>query len=91
MPARVANARYTSREMPCSVKCTGPSAKAEFHPPGWALRKEWVLGHRLGSSQVNGVIVNECFDTGPSAGKILLQNEGNEIYYRRPELHPLKK
>jgi len=37
------------------------------------------------------VIVSECFDTRPSAGKILLQNEGNEIYYRRLELHPLKK
>ena len=41
--------------------------------------------------KINGTAVNECFDARPSAGRILLQNEGNEIYYRRLELHPLKK
>jgi hypothetical protein len=41
--------------------------------------------------KINGVTVNECFDARPSAGKILLQNEGNEIYYRRLELHPLAR
>ena len=33
--------------------------------------------------QINGVTVNEAFDVWPSAGKILLQNEGSEIYFRR--------
>jgi hypothetical protein len=41
--------------------------------------------------KINGVAVNECFDAFPAAGKILLQNEGNEIYFRNVELHPLKK
>ena len=38
---------------------------------------------------VNGIKVNECFDTFPSAGKILLESEGFEILIRRFELHPV--
>ncbi len=38
---------------------------------------------------VNGVLANEAFDAQPSSGKILLQTELAEIYYRRFELHPL--
>ena len=40
--------------------------------------------------KINGVTVNEAIDVWPTSGKILLQNEGNEIFYRRFELHPLK-
>ncbi len=39
--------------------------------------------------KINGVTVNEFFDVMPAAGKILLQNEGSEIYYRNVELLPL--
>jgi hypothetical protein len=39
---------------------------------------------------VNGATVNECYDTFPAAGKILLQCEGFEIFFRKFELHPLK-
>ena len=38
---------------------------------------------------VNGVLVNECFEVFPSAGKILLESEGFEILIRKFELHPL--
>jgi hypothetical protein len=38
---------------------------------------------------VNGVTVNEAYDVFPSAGKILLQCEGSEIFFRRAELLPL--
>lgn len=41
--------------------------------------------------QVNGHTVNAAFDVSPSAGKILLQSEGFELFVRRFELHPLKK
>ena len=34
-------------------------------------------------------VVNEIYDVFPSAGKILLQCEGSEIYFRRVELLPL--
>jgi hypothetical protein len=40
---------------------------------------------------VNGTTVNECFDTFPSQGKILLESEGFEILFRKLELHPLKR
>jgi hypothetical protein len=40
---------------------------------------------------VNGTTVNECFDAYPAAGKILLQSEGFEIFFRKFELHPLKR
>jgi hypothetical protein len=38
---------------------------------------------------VNGIVVNECYDVYPSAGKILLESEGFEIHFRRFELQPL--
>jgi hypothetical protein len=40
--------------------------------------------------RVNGVEVNRCYDATPSAGKILLQSEGFELFVRKFELHPLK-
>ena len=39
--------------------------------------------------KINGQTVNEALEMWPTAGKILLQNEGNEIYYRNWELRPL--
>lgn len=41
--------------------------------------------------KINGQEVNECFAAKPAAGKILLQTEGHEIYFRNFELHPLTK
>lgn len=46
-------------------------------------------GNRL-SISVNGQTVNECYDVVPAEGKILLQTEGFEIYFRKFEIHPLK-
>ena len=40
---------------------------------------------------VNGRKVNEAYDIFPAAGKILLQCEGSEVFYRRVELRPLAK
>ena len=39
--------------------------------------------------RVNGELVNSAYDVVPSAGKILLQNEGHEIEFRTFEIHPL--
>ena len=41
--------------------------------------------------KINGVTVNECYDVFPSSGKILLENEGNEILFRNIEVRPLSK
>jgi 3-keto-disaccharide hydrolase len=40
---------------------------------------------------VNGVKVNEAFDASPSEGRLQLQSELAEIFYRRWELWPLDK
>ncbi len=47
-------------------------------------------GKRLRVS-VNGKQVNEAYDVAPVGGKILLQSEGFEIFFRKFELHPLTK
>jgi len=39
--------------------------------------------------KINGVTVNECYDVFPSQGRILLQNEGSEIFFRNLQLRPL--
>lgn len=39
---------------------------------------------------VNGTLVNEASHASMSAGKLLFQSEGAEIYFRLIELHPLK-
>lgn len=68
-----------------------------FHGPGDVERSDdWnrlditCAGSRI-TIHLNGVRVNEAFDVHPSAGKILLQCEGSEIFFRRVELQPLPK
>ena len=68
----------------------GFRGKQDIDSPG----KEWTRldvicdgGHIV--YRVNGVLANEAFDVEPSAGKILIQSEGAEVYVRRFELHPL--
>ena len=41
--------------------------------------------------KVNGTQVNEAFDVYPSAGKILLEVEGFEVFFRKVEIQPLQK
>jgi len=41
--------------------------------------------------KINGVAVNAAENVFPSAGKILFQNEGHEVYFRNVELKPLAK
>ncbi|MBM3972013.1 MAG: DUF1080 domain-containing protein [Planctomycetes bacterium] len=59
-------------------------------------RNEWTKvecvceGDRI-TVIVNGHTINHCFETFPAAGKILLQCEGHEIFFRKFELHPLKR
>ncbi len=57
-------------------------------PVGQWTRVECICKDDRVTIKINGVTVNECFDMFPPAGKILLQCEGGEIYYRVLELHP---
>ncbi len=59
-----------------------------------SLLGEWTpvecicKGNRI-SIKVNGQTVNECYDVNPASGKILLQAEGFEIFFRNMEIRPL--
>jgi hypothetical protein len=57
---------------------------------GWTKVECLCRGRRI-SVRVNGTTVNECYDAYPSAGKILLQSEGFELFVRKFELHPLPR
>ncbi|MEZ6114522.1 MAG: DUF1080 domain-containing protein [Pirellulaceae bacterium] len=41
--------------------------------------------------KINGVTVNEAYNVFPAAGKILLQNEGNEILFRNVRIQSLPR
>lgn len=60
-------------------------------PLGEWTKVEIVNADRRISVKVNGTLVNECYDVFPPAGKILLQAEGFEIFFRNVELRPVKK
>jgi hypothetical protein len=60
-------------------------------PLGEWTRVECVCAGDRISIFVNGQHVNECRNVFPAAGRILLQTEGFEIYFRKFELHPLPK
>ena len=40
---------------------------------------------------LNGVLVNEAIKSSQASGKILLQSEGAEIFFRKIEVRPLLK
>ena len=56
----------------------------------WTKIEVVADGARL-SVFVNGKQVNEAYDLSPASGKILLQCEGFEVFFRKFELRPLKK
>jgi hypothetical protein len=61
-----------------------------------STRDEWTRvecvcdGARI-QLKVNGTLVNEASEVFPSRGKILLQCEGSEVFFRRLELLPLPR
>ena len=60
-------------------------------PLGRWTRVECICRGKRITVRVNGTTVNECYDTFPAAGRILLQSEGFELYVRKFELHPLDR
>lgn len=58
-------------------------------PLGEWTRVECLCSENRIAILVNGTQVNECYDVYPSAGKILLQSEGFELFVRRFEIKPL--
>lgn len=69
---------------------TGFRGRRDFEKPaGEWNRIECVCDRRRITVILNGMVVNEVFDVFPSRGKILLQCEGSEIFFRRLDLRPL--
>jgi hypothetical protein len=60
-------------------------------PPGEWTKCEVICDGGHIQAYVNGKLVNEGFEAFPSAGRILIQTELAELYFRKFELHPLKK
>lgn len=54
----------------------------------WTKVEALCRGSRI-TIKVNGTTVNDCFDANPGAGKVLLQAEGHEVFFRNLELRPL--
>ena len=52
---------------------------------------EAICRGRTVTIKINGVVVNQAVDVFPSHGKILLQNEGHEVYFRNFTISPLKE
>jgi hypothetical protein len=60
-------------------------------PVGEWTRVECLADGNKITVRVNGTTINSCYHVSPSAGKILLQSEGFELFVRKFELYPLKK
>ena len=58
-------------------------------PPGEWTRVEVVCEGKRVAVSINGVQVNEATEVSPASGRILLQCEGHEVFFRKFELHPL--
>ncbi|QDU97433.1 3-keto-disaccharide hydrolase [Lignipirellula cremea] len=60
-------------------------------PLGEWTRVECICSGDRITIKINGHVVNECYQVHPSSGRILLQNEGSEVYFRNLEIRPLKE
>jgi hypothetical protein len=56
----------------------------------WTKVECLCAGSRI-TIKINGTTVNECFDAKPASGKVLLQTEGHEVYFRNLELRPIRQ
>jgi hypothetical protein len=67
----------------------GP-ADVELLPGRWNRLECTCEGDRI-QIRLNGLLVNEAKAVSPSAGQVLLQCEGSEIFFRRLDLEPLRR
>src|SRR5262249_26923599 len=77
---------WWSRHDPSFKELIDTRGKHDVESPlGKWTRVECICSGKHITIIVNGTTVNECFDTFPAAGKILLQSEGFEIWFRKFE------
>jgi hypothetical protein len=58
-------------------------------PLGDWPRVEAICSGKKITIKVNGETVNEAYDADPAAGKVLLQAEGHEVFFRNLEIGPI--
>ena len=66
-------------------------AKDIEKPMGEWNRQEVICDGSTITNILNGVVVNFAYDSSHTGGRIQLQSEGAEIYFRRLELRPIRK
>lgn len=68
----------------------GFRGKEDVESPGkeWTKLEVYCDDSKL-TYVVNGVVVNRALEVFPNRGRILVQTEGAEIFFRKLELHPL--
>ena len=54
-------------------------------------RVEAICSGKKITIKVNGETVNEALDADPAAGKVMLQAEGHEVFFRNLEIRPIAK
>ena len=60
-------------------------------PKGGWTKVEAICRGEVVTVKVNGVTVNQAVEVHPAHGKILLQNEGHEVYFRNFIISPQRK
>lgn len=83
-----------SRDSGIMLHCAGPDGNASGGAWMASIECQIIEGGVgdfivVGGKYEDGVLVNEGFAAFPSGGKIMLQTEGAEIYFRKVELWPL--
>ncbi len=70
--------------------CRVKKKKDNERPHGEWNRVEVIANNGKITYIVNGIVVNEGEDPSLKEGKIIIQSEGAEIYYRKIEISELK-
>jgi hypothetical protein len=81
---------WSSRHQPFFKEDYDARGKDDVASPvgEWTKVECLCSGSRI-TIKINGHTVNEGYDVAPAAGKILLQSEGDEVFFRNLELRPL--
>jgi hypothetical protein len=81
---------WWSRHQPFFVENYDARGKDDVASPvGEWTKVECICSGSKITVKINGETVNECRDVSPAGGHILLQSEGDEVFFRNLEIRPL--
>jgi hypothetical protein len=89
-PTRYSGKQFWSKHQPFFEELIDTRGKDDVASPigEWTQVECLCRGSRI-TIRINGEIVNECYDAHPAGGKILLQAEGHEVFFKNLEIGPL--